>query len=81
VSGPPTDGFAVADNSCAETVVIESRPAAIKERKAKKRESMFIGKDEVSKLPLNKSDATPISSVSRHSDDHIPKTPLSANFV
>ena len=38
------DGLGVADDFCAETVVIEIRPAAIKDRKAKKRESMFIGK-------------------------------------
>jgi hypothetical protein len=70
VSGPPKDGFAVANNFCAEAIGIEDDPKAIKEKRRKKRDSVFIEKDEASKLPLNKRDATLISSIAGR-DDHI----------
>ena len=61
MSGPPEDGFAAANNFSAEAVGIEDGPNAIKHKRTKNQESVFIEKDEASKLPLNKRDATLIS--------------------
>jgi hypothetical protein len=45
VSGPPEDGFAAANNFCTERGVIEIRLIAVKHKKTKNRENMFIEKD------------------------------------
>ncbi len=57
-------------NFCAEAVGIEYGPNAIRHKRTENRGNIFIGKnDEVRKLPLNKRDATLISSSGRHSGD------------
>ena len=80
MSGPPKDGFAVANNFCEAAVGVEDGPNAIKAKRRKNRDSVFIEKDEASKLPLNKRDATLISFNSRSSTITV-RTPLSPDFV
>jgi hypothetical protein len=80
VSGPPEDGFAAANNFCAEAIGIEDGLNAIKNQRRKNRDSVFIEKDEASKLPLNKRDATLIS-FNGSMPAIIVKAPPSGDFV